>query len=390
MFDVNVRLTPEGLANYEDVVRLCFQVRKLRRLSPMLSPRLPPSDPRRVQAVAALHAQSDAVWVEQHAEIAQVASNGVRFRAKSEPTTAVLGAVGAMRDYPTEHCLVGSSLMGPLDLVAIRAALGLLNPHNMLLAITAKPSHADWQPFPGDAKSATLVEPHYGFSFTVAQLTATQLAAWGARPDMPQVEQGWRSYTPDLPLSASLAVPLRNDYIPSDFVLRNPSLAAPDVVAADASTSLVLNPHPLDFAPASEGSPALEFLPSFPEPRRPAAADRLQELDVWYKPDVKFGLPKSTVYLRLTPPRAWQFTDDPHRRMLVTVLLSIVDDMIQVCLGCYALSGIAIRAVNVTLPRRSRRTRQSLPGCDTACQPTYRVAPSLRPSRAFRISCHNL
>ena len=30
MFDVNVRLTPEGLVNYEDVVRLCFQVRKLR------------------------------------------------------------------------------------------------------------------------------------------------------------------------------------------------------------------------------------------------------------------------------------------------------------------------------------------------------------------------
>ena len=355
----------------------------------MLSPRLPSFDPRRLQAVAALHAQSDALWAEQHAEIAQVASNGVRFRAKSEPTAAVLGAVGAMRDYPTEHCLVGSSLMGPLDLVAIRAALGLLNPHNMLLTLTAKPSHADWKPFPGDAKSATLVEPHYGFSFTVAQLTATQLAAWGARPEVPQAEQGWRSYTVDLPLSASMAVPPRNDYIPSDFTLKNPSLAAPDVVAVpDVSTSLVLNPHPLDFAPASEGSPALEFSPTFPEPRRPATADLPQNLDVWYKPDVKFGLPKSTVYLRLTPPRAWQFTDDPHSRMLVTVLLSVVDDMIQV--GILRFEWDSNRSDHVTLPCRNRHTQQSLPGFDTACQPTCRVAPSQQLSRASHISCHNL
>jgi hypothetical protein len=68
------------------------------------------------QAVAALHAQPDSEWAAQHAEIAQVSANGVHFRAKSEPASAVQSAVAVMREYATEHCLVGPSLMGPLDL----------------------------------------------------------------------------------------------------------------------------------------------------------------------------------------------------------------------------------------------------------------------------------
>jgi hypothetical protein len=63
-----------------------------------------------------LHSLDEAVWVTQHAEIAQIAANGVRFRAKSEPASAVQNAVASMREYATEHCLVASALMGLLDL----------------------------------------------------------------------------------------------------------------------------------------------------------------------------------------------------------------------------------------------------------------------------------
>ena len=308
-----------------------------------------------------MHAQDDATWADQHAEIAQVAANSVRFRAKSEPTSAVLGAVGAMRDYATEHALVGSALMGPLDICAVRSLLRQLNPHNLLLTITAKPPHAGWQPFSADA-STQATEPHYGFSYATAPFSAAQLTAWGARFDVEQGANGWRAYVVDVPLNAALTPPPPNEFIPTDFNLKcgnegnsasssaddpstepEPKVAPPSatpeeaVTIAGASSAFVLASHALDFpfsGPCADEiapvSAALRFSASFPKPLGP---ERWGRLESFHRTDDKFKLPKTTLFLRLALPRACEFTSDPHRRMLVTVLLSVLDDVLQVCRG---------------------------------------------------------
>lgn len=314
-----------------------------------------------LQGIKALHAQDDATWAVQHAEIAQVAANSVRFRAKSEPTSAVLGAVGAMRDYATEHALVGSALMGPIDLGAVRSLLRQLNPHNLLLTVTAKPPHAGWQPFPSDA-STQATEPHYGFGYSTAPFSAAQLSSWGARFDVEQGANGWRAYVVDVPLNAALSPPPPNEFIPTDFSLKcgsktggalssaydpsavlgakavPPSANPKEAASIDgASRALVLAPHALDFPFSGPGadevapvSAALRFGTSFPEPLGP---DRWGRLESFHRTDDKFMLPKTSLFLRLALPRACEFTSDPHRRMIVTVLLSVLDDLLQVSMG---------------------------------------------------------
>lgn len=381
MFDVSVRLTPDGLLHLDDVVRACFQVR--RECASDVCPDFetavsPPSRPPisvlcLLQGVAALHAQDDVTWSRQHEEIAQLAANGVRFRAKSEPTSAVLSAVSAMRDYATEHALVGSALIGQFDLGAVHSLLRLLNPHQMLLTVTAKPPHAEWRPFPADGTIEQATEPHYGFNYATARFSAAQLAAWGARPDAEQGANGWRSYPVDLPLNAALAPPPLNEFIPTDFTLKSgdkygvvsssagdpgagpatPS-DSPDVdLTAAARRALFLPPHALDFPFSRPGTDEvapiqapLQFSSFFPEPSGPVSGGRFES---FRRTDDKFLLPKSTLFLRLALPRSWEFTSDPRRRMHVSVLLSVLDDLLQVR-GRLQAGRILRRVAGIHLP----------------------------------------
>lgn len=302
---------------------------------------------RSLQKIAALNEQSDSEFAAQHDELSVLASNSVRFRAKSEPTAAVTSAAAAMRDYATMHALVGSSLFAPLDIAALRAHLALLNPHNMLLVVIAQPPHPGWQPFAADSPITSAIEPNYGFAYTTAPFHAAQLMYWGARHDGRPCENGWRAYSVDLPLHKELTVLPANAFIPTDFDIKckNEAASLPDDRIDVSISQFVLDAHPCD-APllriTDSGETSRDVLPKhvfsgvFPEPLRVELPEDLARtrLATWWRQDTRFLLPKSTLLVQLEIVKTWFVASDPRCRMLQAIKLAMVEDLLQVrCRG---------------------------------------------------------
>jgi hypothetical protein len=159
---------------------------------------------------------------------------------------------------------------------AVRAQLGLLNPHNMLMTVVAKPPTSAWTPFPSDDSVAIsqATEPHYGFSYSTAPFSAVQMTLWGARSDAPQESlNGWRTYAVNLPLNAALSSPAPNTFIPTDFRIkaavgeRHTGLLqaedSPSAAAAAAAATTEASQDPEDDGPQPVITPPVQT--SMPE-----------------------------------------------------------------------------------------------------------------------------
>ena len=113
-FGVDISLTPRGLAALDDVVAAVFEY------------------------VALLRRLPEAQWAAHWAEQAQVAANGVRFRAAAAPVAAVTTIASAMHEYPMEDAVVAPALMRSFDYARASAVIALMTPRNLLLVLQAR------------------------------------------------------------------------------------------------------------------------------------------------------------------------------------------------------------------------------------------------------------
>lgn len=176
-FEVSLALTPAGVAHAAEVVAMIYHY------------------------LARLRGMSDEQMATFHAEMSQVAANAVRFKVKTEPTSAVTGVAGALQDFPAADCLAGPALIAEFAPDAARAVLATLHPDNALCIIMHKDASASASaPAPSSAAASPAAalqplteasyaaagaltetkEPAYGFAYKVAPVSNTHLAAWGA------------------------------------------------------------------------------------------------------------------------------------------------------------------------------------------------------------------
>jgi len=127
---------------------------------------------------------------------------GFRFKSKESPDSYVSNLAGAMQKYAPEHVLSGPWLYAPLDsegLASIRSILSLLTPENLRIEIVS-------QTFKG---KTDLRERWYNTEYSVEGLSESLI-------------QRLR----DPGLNDELSLPAPNDFIATDFRLRNAPSAA--------------------------------------------------------------------------------------------------------------------------------------------------------------------
>lgn len=166
-FELQISLTPEGLARHERVLALAFAaIEQLRRSG------LPPALFRERQAMAALDE---------------------RYRDKGEGAGRAVALANALMDYPIEIAERVPYLWLQPDPAALQAVLAQLRPDNLLVTLVAKGLPAD------------RVEPHFGTRYSYVEDTGP---AYAALLSPPQV--------------AALQLPAPNPYVPAHTELLPP------------------------------------------------------------------------------------------------------------------------------------------------------------------------
>ncbi len=164
---VDIDLTPEGMNQYQQVVKLLFQqLERIRR---------------------------QGVQQQRFAEEQQLSELAFRFQEPSKPVYEVLKLASKLRDYPTAELLHGDYLYQSFDPRLIQAYLNYIRPDNMLLTLVANDRHTD------------RTDSYYQAQYRLQPLPAAL-----------------RAQLVDLQPHPALGLPAANPFIPQDLSLRTP------------------------------------------------------------------------------------------------------------------------------------------------------------------------
>ena len=183
-------------------------------------------------------------------------------------------------------------------------------------------------------------EPWFGFEYAEAPVPQELLAAWAVA--QPSVE---------------LALPLRNDYLPTNFTLRcgdaagggtagplqaaagaSNAAAATDVAAAQRSAESASGMVP-EAAVAADGVED----GTFPSP--PALLLDSPGLRLFHKLDTTFRVPRTNAYFKLVSPSTY---DSPRSAALTHLVVKLLEDAL--CETAYAADVAGQSAVPVCWP----------------------------------------
>ncbi|RPB03877.1 LuxS/MPP-like metallohydrolase [Choiromyces venosus 120613-1] len=181
LFRICLRLTEDGLENYEEVIKIVFEYIHLIRCTP-------PQE-----------------WVVR--ELQAVAAVDFKFRQKTPASkfTSRLSAV-MQKPLPREWLLSGTSLVRKFDASIISKSLEYLNPNNFRLTVVSKECpRGDWE-----AK-----ERWYGTEYRVEKIPEKLLS------EIREIFNNSRG------LSKELHLPHRNEFIPTNFEVHHKEVKEP-------------------------------------------------------------------------------------------------------------------------------------------------------------------
>ncbi|KAH7285476.1 hypothetical protein KP509_33G029900 [Ceratopteris richardii] len=214
MFNVNIYLTDSGLDQVDNVIDLLYQYLKmLRDIGPQ-------------------------EWV--HEEIQAMTNMEFQFVEEIHPDTYAVNLATNMHLYPEKHVIYGDFALEMWDPNLVQSMLNLMVPTNMRLDIVTKCF---------DEKATNVqTEPWFEFPYVVEDIPHETMARW----ENPKC------------VNPMLHMPLVNEFIPTDFSIRNGNFDGMDVES----------------------------------PPRVIKNDSL--LKLWYKPDTKFQTPRTNAYFRVS------------------------------------------------------------------------------------------
>ena len=196
---VSIELTEDGSGHIDDITRALFDY------------------------IALIRTDGIAKW--RYEEQAKVAGLAFRFQESSSPMSFVYNTAPNLRLYPVKDVLEGPYLMEHYDEALIRRYVDALRPDNLLLEVSGQKVDAD------------KIEPWFQVPYGDQKL-ATNLGG-------------------GTPAEFGLALPLPNEFLPTNLKLETQPESAPKRV--DSTPGLAL----------------------------------------WWAPDTSFGTPRATMYLRL-------------------------------------------------------------------------------------------
>ncbi|CAG0881776.1 unnamed protein product [Darwinula stevensoni] len=220
-FQVNVDLTEDGLEHTEEIAEIIFQYLKL------------------------LHVSGPQEWIFE--ECRNLSSIDFRFKDKENPINYVVQVTLSLREYPIDEVLSGPYLFDQFKPELISEVLGLLIPDRVRLTVIAKK-------FEG---TTVHKEEWYGIEYSISDI-------------YPEVIKKWAH----LNMHTELALPPKNEFIPTNFVL---------------------HPLPKD---AKKTPQLIENSPLF---------------RVWYKQDDRYFRPKAILKFQFVSPLA--YLDPTHCNM---------------------------------------------------------------------------
>ncbi|XP_062849767.1 nardilysin [Trichomycterus rosablanca] len=211
IFSISITLTDEGQHNFYQVADLVFQyVKLLQSLGPQ----------RRI-----------------YEEIQKIEDNEFHYQEQTDPIEYVEDVCENMQLFPKQHVLTGDQLLFHYSPEVISDVLDLLTPDRANLLLLS-PNHQGRCP---------LQEKWFGTCYSVED-----------------VDEHWRNrWNSDLDLNPELHLPAENQFIATDFTLKQPDCADTE--------------YPVRVAETERGC-------------------------VWYRKDTKFNIPKAYVWFHLVSP----------------------------------------------------------------------------------------
>lgn len=180
-FSVGIRMTPQGLENYRDIIKTIFQY------------------------IAMLKSEPPHEWITQ--ETAKLAEIEFRFKQKSPASATCSHMSGVMqKPLPREWLLSGQYLIRKYDPEAIIRGLSALRADNFRFTISA-------QDFKGDMANFDQKEQWYGTEYKLEKIPRDFLQ------DLEAVAQG--------PHLAELHLPAKNEFIPQRLDVEKKEVASP-------------------------------------------------------------------------------------------------------------------------------------------------------------------
>ncbi|XP_076440302.1 nardilysin-like isoform X2 [Babylonia areolata] len=244
-FNVTILLTDAGMEGVIEVVSIVFEY------------------------IAMLSKCGPQAWF--YKELCDIENIKFRFREECDPIENVEQIAENMQLFPLEHYLTGRSLMLTYDAQLIRECLNQLIPGRASITLWTKV-------FEG-AGVCDKVEPWFGTHYTIT--------------DIPEEwERRWQNLTP----RPELALPERNEFIPSNF----------DLLKVDGAAA-----HPVQVLDNQFGR-------------------------MWYKKDTKFKMPKGFILLHFMTPVV---ASSVKSKALCDLYISVLEQQLLETLFAASLTG---------------------------------------------------
>ena len=190
-FDVSVKLTREGIAHVDEIVKALFQTVNRIRQTP------------------------NQQWL--FDEQKQLAEQSFRFQGQAAPIDYVLSLSSGMQLYAPEDILQGPYRMDQFDWPLIERFLDEMVPENAIVTLTAPEAEVD-------QRTALYQTP-----FSLEKVSAERLAHWRGDGDM---------------LNSAIQLPEPNPFIARDLTLKFPSLSPEERAIADSGHPKLIQNRP--------------------------------------------------------------------------------------------------------------------------------------------------
>ncbi|CAL9778048.1 unnamed protein product [Musa acuminata subsp. burmannicoides] len=215
IFVISIYLTDSGLEKFYEVIGFVYQYLKLLRQS------------------------TPQEWV--FKELQDIGNMEFRFAEEQPQDDYAVDLAENMFFYSEKHIIYGEYAFEQWDPDLIQHVLSFFSPENMRIDILSK--SFDKQ------SEAIQYEPWFGSRYIEEDISPSLLKLWGNPPE----------------ISPSLHLPLRNDFIPSDFSLRSANLSK---ILSNTSNPQCIIDQPL--------------------------------MKLWYKVDLTFNVPRANTYFLIT------------------------------------------------------------------------------------------
>ncbi|XP_050368323.1 nardilysin-like [Argentina anserina] len=235
VFRMDIHLTDSGLDKIFDIIGLVYQYIKL------------------------LHQVSPQEWI--YKELQDTGNMEFRFAEEQPQDDYASELAGNLLIYAPEHVIYGSYAYKIWDENSIKYVLDFFRPENMRIDVVSKPSFKseDFQ-----------CEPWFGSQYTEEDISPSLIDLW---KDPPKID-------------VALHLPEKNEFIPTDFLIRSDGLDNPNT----SSPRCILD------------EPLVKF---------------------WYKLDSTFKLPRANTYFRINLKGGY---DDVKSCVLTELYVSLLQD----------------------------------------------------------------